>query len=307
MNGIIKIDKPSGLTSHDVVDIVRRKFSVKQVGHAGTLDPFATGLLIVGIGNGTRILEYLLHARKTYDVTARIGITTDTYDKTGKTVEEIPCDKNDEEIRQALVSFVGDYDQIPPIYSSKKYDGVRLYKLARAGKVITMPPVRVKIYSIEIESIKKPYVKFKAVVSGGTYIRALCRDFGMKLGCGAIAEELRRVQVDEFDLLNCVDINNPGAFDSSNIIPLEEITRFMFKTIVVNDEGSKKIENGRPIEVDDIISYEDFNKGELVRIIDKKGKLISISLTERRSTFVSTISKTERKDIVVRPKKVFKN
>jgi tRNA pseudouridine55 synthase len=307
MNGIIKIDKPSGITSHDVVNIVRKISSVKQVGHAGTLDPFATGLLIVGIGNGTRILEYFLHAKKTYDVIARIGLTTDTYDKTGKTVEENSCDRSEEEIRETLLSFVGDYDQVPPIYSSKKYAGVRLYKLARSGKIITMPPVRVKIHSIEIESIKKPYVKFKTVVSGGTYIRSLCRDFGIKLGCGAIAQELRRIQVDRLDLSDCVDIQRRDNLDMSKIMSLEEVTRFMFKTVVVNDLGSKKIEDGRPIGIDDVTFYEDFNKGELVRILDKNGKLISISLSERKSSFFSTIDKAERKDIVIRPKKVFRN
>ncbi len=307
MNGIIKVDKPSGLTSHDVVNLVRKMSSVRQVGHAGTLDPFATGLLIVGIGNGTRILEYLLHGTKTYDVTAKLGIITDTYDKTGKTIEENPCDKDEDQIRETLLSFVGDYDQVPPIYSSKKYAGVRLYKLARAGKIITMPPTRVKIHSIEIESINKPYVRFKTTVSAGTYIRSLCRDFGMKLGCGAIAEELRRVQIDQFDLSNCVEIDHIDALDASNIISLEEVTRLIFKTVVANDKGSKKIQNGMPLEINDIDFYEDFNKAELIRIVDKDGKLISIGIAERKSTFLSTIEKKERNDIILRPKKVFKN
>ncbi len=262
---------------------------------------------IVGIGNGTRILEYLLHAQKTYDVTAKLGIITDTYDKTGKMIEENPCDKDEEQIRETLLSFVGDYDQIPPIYSSKKYAGVRLYKLARAGKIITMPPVRVKIHSIEIESINKPYVKFKTTVSAGTYIRSLCRDFGMKLGCGAIAEELRRIQIDPFDLSNCVNIQGTDTFDASNIISLEEVTRLIFKTVVINENGSNKIENGRPLEIDDIDFYEDFNKEELIRIVDKNGKLISIGVAERKSSFLSTIGKKERNDTILRPKKVFKN
>lgn len=307
MNGIIKIDKPSGPTSHDVVNRVRKISSVKQVGHAGTLDPFASGLLIVGIGNGTRILEYFLHSEKVYDVTAKLGLTTDTFDRTGNVVEENACEKNPSEIEKALLSFVGDYDQVPPMYSSKKYFGVRLYELARAGRVMTMPPVRVKVHSIDVESIKLPYVKFRAKVSGGTYIRSLCRDFGMKLGCGAIAYELKRIQVGPFELSNFVDVYNMNALDLSNVITLEEATRVLFKTVIVNENGSKKIENGNPLEIEDIFSYEEFNKNDTIRVLDLNGNLISMANSERNSNFFSTIDKKERKDILIRPKKVFKN
>lgn len=302
MNGIIKVDKPIGPTSHDVVERIRKLSNLKRVGHAGTLDPFASGLLIVGIGNGTRILEYFLHLPKTYEVIAHLGIITDTYDRTGKIMEQHACETDENKVRETLLSFVGEYDQIPPMYSAKKYSGIKLYELARVGKIITMPPVTVKIRDIEIERIELPYVKFKVVVSGGTYVRALCRDIGMKLGCGAIAEELRRTEIGPFDLKGSI---NPFDQVDMNVISLEAATRLLFKAVVVNESGEMKMKNGIPLRIEDVIMYETFKKGENVRILNKNNELLSISIAERNSDFFHTIEEHERRDVLLRPKKVF--
>ncbi len=304
-NGILKVDKPSGPTSHDVVDRIRRLTSVKRVGHAGTLDPFATGLLLVGIGKGTRLLEYLTHCKKTYEVVAKLGVTTDTFDRDGKVVEECRCTADENEIEKALKSFIGDYDQIPPMYSSKKYNGIRLYKLAREGKIVNMPPKRVKIHSIEIINMNLPYVHFIANVSEGTYIRALCRDLGMKLGCGAIAHELRRTGIGQFKVDNSVDVYDTDRINDESILSLEKVTEAFFPTVVANEQGVKIMLDGQPLKVDDVKKFDKFSKEELVRVVNSSGKLISLSISERKSDFILTLKKLKRNEVVLRPKKVF--
>lgn len=304
-NGILKVDKPSGPTSHDVVDRIRKLTSVSRVGHAGTLDPFATGLLLVGIGKGTRLLEYIAHCKKTYEVVTKLGVTTDTFDRDGRIVEKHQCVASEKEIKETLKSFIGDYDQIPPMYSSKKYKGVRLYKLAREGKVVNMPPKRVKIHSIEIVNIDLPYVHFIVDVSEGTYVRALCRDLGMKLGCGAIAYELRRTRIEPFGVDDSTDVYDVDHIDDENILSLEKVTESFFPTVVASEQGIKAMLNGQPLKVDDVKKLDEFSKGELVRVVDSNGSLISISFSERKSDFVLTLRKLKRNEVVLRPKKVF--
>ncbi len=304
-SGILKIDKPSGPTSHDVVERVRRLTSIKRVGHAGTLDPFATGLLLIGIGKGTRLLEYLTDCKKTYDAVAKLGTITDTFDRDGELVEENQCTADEVEVESALKSFVGYYDQVPPMYSSKKYNGVRLYKLAREGKIVNMPPKRVKIYSLEVVEINLPYVHFIADVSKGTYIRALCRDLGMKLGCGAIAYELRRTRIGQFEVNDSIDAYSVERVDDKDIMSLEKITESFFPTVVVNEQGVKNMLNGQPLKVEDLKEFDEFSKGEMLRVINSKGKLISLSIGERKSDFILTLRKLKKNEVILRPKKVF--
>ncbi len=304
-NGILKVDKPSGPTSHDVVDRVRRLTLTKRVGHSGTLDPFATGLLLIGVGSATRLLEYLLHMDKTYEVVAKLGVVTDTFDKNGKIVEKHPCTVDEKSIREVLNSFVGEYDQVPPMYSSKKYNGTRLYKLARAGKIITMPPKRVKIHLIDILKIDIPYVHFVAVVSEGTYIRALCRDLGMSLGCGAIAYKLRRIRIGNFDVEGAIDVYKTDHLEDHDFITLEEITNSLFPTVIITEEAVNSVLNGQPVTVEGIKSFDEFGKKELVRIIEPTGKFISIAVSERKSTYIPTLKRLGKQEIILRPKKVF--
>jgi tRNA pseudouridine55 synthase len=304
-NGILKVNKPSGPTSHDVVNRVRKLTSLKRVGHAGTLDPFAEGLLLVGIGKGTRLLEYLLHQKKTYDVVMKLGVITDTFDREGKVVEERPVEVDENEIIEAMKTFVGEYDQVPPMYSSKKYKGVKLYELARKGKIITMPPKKVKIHSLNVVDIALPYVHFVVDVSEGTYIRALCRDIGMKLGCGAIAQELRRTSIGPFSLKDAVDVYEIDELDERAILSLEEVAEKFFKKALVMENAVEKVLNGQKVKISELKDFDDFEKGELVRILGKEGKLLAIAVAERKSSFISTLKRQKRDEAILRPKKVF--
>ncbi|MEJ5258460.1 MAG: tRNA pseudouridine(55) synthase TruB [Fervidobacterium sp.] len=310
VNGILLVDKEKGPTSHDIVDRVRRLFSVKQVGHSGTLDPFATGLLVIGVGKATRLLEYLQHDTKVYKVKFKLGVITDTFDITGQVMEENPVEVSEIEILEAVKSFVGTYKQVPPAYSAKKYQGKKLYELAREGKIINLPPREVTIYDIYDIKIALPYVEFTTKVSSGTYIRSLCMDIGYKLGCGATAVELRRISVGKFsvdDAINIPKIDRNENVDEirekaiRSLIPIEQVLDFP-KVEVNNVE---RIFNGVQPTVNDIIEIEDFEKDDLIQIYFQ-GKLIALAKAERSSSFINTLKKQSRNERIAKLIKVFK-
>lgn len=193
MNGILLIDKPQGPTSHDVVSFLRKKLKVKKVGHAGTLDPEATGLLILLIGQATKESNRFLNSAKSYEVKCRLGITTDTDDAAGKVLKTGSVGGlKTAEIKNVINSFCGEIKQVVPRYSAIKLKGKKLYELARQGKVVELPERKVTIYSIRIKNISLPDIDFAVDCSKGTYIRSLCRDIGEKLGCGGCVWKLRR-------------------------------------------------------------------------------------------------------------------
>jgi tRNA pseudouridine55 synthase len=207
--GFILINKPAGITSHDVVDKLREITKIKKIGHAGTLDPFATGLLILGIGREfTKKLSIFQKKDKEYIATLRLGAESDTFDKEGKIVEKkvekIPERK---EIEEVLKSFFGEIEQIPPAFSAKKIKGKKLYELARKGIKVEPKPQKVKIYEISILEYNFPYLKIKVKCSSGTYIRSLANDIGKKLGCGAYVEDLIRTKIGEFSIENAVELS----------------------------------------------------------------------------------------------------
>ncbi len=207
--GFILINKPSGITSHDVVDELRKITKIKKIGHAGTLDPFATGLLILGIGREfTKKLSIFQKKDKEYVATLRLGAESDTFDRDGKIVEK-PVEKipEREEIEKVLKSFLGEIEQIPPVFSAKKVRGRKLYELARKGIKVEPKPQKVKIYEISILEYKFPYLKIKVKCSSGTYIRSLANDIGKKLGCGAYVDELVRTKIGEFSIEKAVDLS----------------------------------------------------------------------------------------------------
>jgi tRNA pseudouridine55 synthase len=206
--GFILINKPAGITSHDVVDKLREITKIKKIGHAGTLDPFATGLLILGIGREfTKKLSIFQKKDKEYIATLRLGAESDTFDREGKIVEKkvekIPERKKVEEV---LKNFLGEIEQIPPVFSAKKIRGKKLYELARKGIKVTPKPHKVKIYEISILEYRFPHLKIKVKCSSGTYIRSLANDIGKKLGCGAYVEELIRTKIGEFLIENAVEL-----------------------------------------------------------------------------------------------------
>jgi tRNA pseudouridine55 synthase len=207
--GFILINKPAGITSHDVVDKLREITKIKKIGHAGTLDPFATGLLILGIGREfTKKLSIFQKKDKEYIATLRLGAESDTFDKEGKIVEKkvkkIPERK---EIEEVLKNFLGEIEQIPPAFSAKKIKGKKLYELARRGIKVKPKPQKVKIYEISILEYEFPYLKIKIKCSSGTYIRSLANDIGKKLGCGAYVEDLMRTKIGEFSIENAVELS----------------------------------------------------------------------------------------------------
>ncbi len=201
MDGILNIDKPKDWTSHDVVAKIRSHFKIKKVGHAGTLDPNATGVLLICIGKATKRTGFLTGQKKTYEGTLLLGITTDTQDIKGKVIKKIKVEKVDTELLSGILEdLTGDVSQIPPMYSAVHYKGERLYKLARKGIKVNPEPRKVHIYSIELLSINIPEISIRVVCSKGTYIRTLADTIGEKLGYGACLKELRRIQVGDFHI-----------------------------------------------------------------------------------------------------------
>lgn len=207
--GVLLIDKPSGMTSHDVVDAVRRHFKIKKVGHGGTLDPMATGLLAVLLGQGTKFSQQMMGSDKTYEGTMHLGVKTDTQDAEGEILEEHPCESvTEEDVRNQFNAWIGDHMQTPPMVSAIKMNGVPLYKLARQGKTVEREPRLIHIYSFALTTFSLPLVSFRLRCTKGTYVRTLCHDIGETLGCGAHLSALRRTE------------SGPAHID--NALPLEQ-------------------------------------------------------------------------------------
>lgn len=201
MDGILVVDKPKGITSHDVVDVVRRRFGMRRVGHAGTLDPMATGVLVMLLGRATKSADTFLKDDKEYVATLFFGRSTDTQDATGKVLEKKDVNGLDiDTVRKALESFRGNMEQIPPMVSAKKYKGKKLYELARKGKTIPRKPCPITIHEIELLEFAPPEVIFRVKCSKGTYVRTLCEDIGRSLGYPAHMSALKRTQSGRFSL-----------------------------------------------------------------------------------------------------------
>ncbi len=201
IDGLLIVDKPAGWTSHDVIGRLRRLTGIRRIGHAGTLDPLATGVLPLGIGQGTRVLEYISDAEKQYTATLELGAVTDTYDADGTVIERRDwTGVSEQAIRYVLDGFRGAIEQQPPIYSAIKQGGVPLHRLARAGKVLTPPTRTVTIVALEVIAIDLPRVTIAVTCSKGTYIRSLAHDIGRRLGCGAHLTGLRRTKTGGFTI-----------------------------------------------------------------------------------------------------------
>jgi tRNA pseudouridine55 synthase len=199
VSGVLVMDKPAGMTSHDVVAAVRRLLHIKQVGHFGTLDPFATGVLPLSVGKATRFAQFYLKSRKAYEGVIRFGFATDTYDATGKAAAEaVACEVSRGALEETFRAFTGRVMQTPPPFSAKRVAGTRAYKLARQHKPVSLAPVEVEIYALELLSFEAGLAHFAVECSGGTYVRSLAHDVGQKLGCPAHLASLRRTAVAEF-------------------------------------------------------------------------------------------------------------
>lgn len=206
--GFLNIDKPQGMTSHDVVAIVRKGIGIKKVGHAGTLDPMATGVLVICIGHATRLSDYVMHQTKVYSATVHLGITTDTYDAEGETVATQAGEVSQADVEAVLPRFRGDIKQIPPMYSAIKQGGKKLYELAREGKMVERPPRDVTISQLDLHDWAFPEFNLTVQCSAGTYIRSLAYDIGEAVRLGGHLSALRRIQSGYFTIENAVSIDD---------------------------------------------------------------------------------------------------
>src|SRR5213595_3514075 len=229
-DGVLLVDKAEGMTSHDVVALVRRNLQVRKVGHCGTLDPIATGLLLITVGRGTKVQDLLMSEDKEYTGTFVLGVTTDTQDRQGEVIQQRPVPALDEnQIRAAFEKFRGDFYQIPPMVSAKKHGGIPLYKLARQGKVVEREPRLVHVYRYTIDRIVLPEIDFSVLCSKGFYVRTYAHDIGEALVCGAHLKSLRRTKSGRFDVTNAItvdEIKNATREDILNqMLSLPEVSR----------------------------------------------------------------------------------
>jgi tRNA pseudouridine55 synthase len=229
-DGVLLVDKAEGMTSHDVVALLRRKLQVRKVGHCGTLDPIATGLLLITVGRGTKVQDLLMSEDKEYVGTFVLGVTTDTQDRQGEVIQQRPVPALDEtQIRAAFEKFRGDFYQLPPMVSAKKHGGVPLYKLARQGKVVEREPRLVHVYRYTIDRIGLPEIDFSVLCSKGFYVRTYAHDIGETLGCGAHLKSLRRTKSGRFDVANAISVaqikDAPREEISNRLLSLPDVSR----------------------------------------------------------------------------------
>lgn len=271
MLGIINLYKPVGKTSHDMVYFIRKTLGIKRVGHTGTLDPCAEGVLPVLVGRATALSDFLMVGDKIYTATVRLGITTDTYDTTGTVLNKTTPDVSLTDIEKALKDFTGELEQEPPMYSAIKIGGKKLYHLAREGKEIERPKRKITIFDISVFDFDKENNEFKMRVhcSKGTYIRSLCHDLGKALGCGAAMSALVRNKTGIFEdseALTCEMIENAvKGGDFSFITPPDKVLS-EFPEITVNEETSRKIRNGIMLRTNQL--GINLSVGEKIRIYD---------------------------------------
>ncbi len=241
MDGLLLVDKPAGITSHDTVDRVRRALGVRRVGHAGTLDPMASGLLVMGVGRGTRLLRFLSAFDKEYEGTATLGVDTDTLDAEGTVTTRAPVDVSPEAIRKAFADLTGDLLQAPPTFSAVKVGGRPLHRAARAGAPVAAQPRPVRVEVFDLVSYDPPNAAFRVVCSTGTYVRVLVSDVGRALGCGAHLSRLVRTRVGPFAL---ADARSPG--EPGNLLPLEAAVAHL-PSITLTSPEVEAAGHGRPL------------------------------------------------------------
>ncbi len=274
MNGFLIVDKPAGMTSHDVVNAVRRLAGMRRVGHAGTLDPLATGVLVLALGAATRLVQFIDNSNKTYRATLRLGETTTTYDADGDLVERCPVTVSQAEVEAALAGFRGDIVQIPPMYSAVKVKGQKLYKLARQGKEIERAARPVTIHRLDVLAWALPDVTIEVVCSAGTYIRSLAYDVGQTLGCGAHLTALSRTAAGEFRLedshtLEALDAVAQAGRLAEVLLPPEAALAAL-PVIVLTPEQEQAVRFGQALTLDNAPD------ATLAQARDAAGRLVAV-------------------------------
>ena len=281
IHGIINVYKEKGFTSHDVVAKLRGIVGQKKIGHTGTLDPDATGVLPVCLGKATKLCDLLTDKNKTYEAVLLLGKTTDTQDITGEVLEEKSTEAlTEEKVREAIEGFIGDYEQIPPMYSALKVNGKKLYELAREGKVIERKARPVKILDIQIREIDLPKVRMEVSCSKGTYIRTLCHDIGEKLGCGGCMESLIRTRVSTFRIEDAKTLDEIETLKQEGklaelLVPIDAMFPF-YPKITVKDDWKAFAKNGNPLDLKMLKEACGQDEETQVRLYDESGKFIAI-------------------------------
>ena len=281
-NGVLIIRKEKGYTSNDVVQVLRGILKQKKIGHTGTLDPDAEGVLPVCLGHATKLAEMLTAQEKEYEAGIRLGITTDTQDMTGNVLQESSMQIGFEQLKAAADSFLGDYMQTPPMYSAVKIGGKKLYEIARKGREIDRPARKVTIYSLELADYDFPQARLNVSCSKGTYIRTLCHDIGQKLGCGACMSSLVRIRSGRFTLDQALTLNQVKAMKEAGeieekILSLEELLSDLPAIRVSSPGAHRMLRNGNRIAAGDLQADPSVCKdGQLVRAYDGDGTLTGV-------------------------------
>ncbi|MBQ9134928.1 MAG: tRNA pseudouridine(55) synthase TruB [Lachnospiraceae bacterium] len=279
-NGVINIYKEKGFTSHDVVAKMRGILKQKKIGHTGTLDPDAEGVLPVCLGSATKLCDMLTDKEKEYVAVMRLGVVTDTQDLSGTVLKEMSVNVSEEEALTAIKSFEGEYGQIPPMYSALKVDGKRLYELARQGKEVERKPRQITIFETEILSVNMPEITFRVRCSKGTYIRTLCHDIGEKLGCGAAMADLKRTQSGQFKadtairLSELEQIRDKDSVDKV-LIPVDEMFAD-YAAVHVPEEITRLVQNGNSFYLNQIVERRMFGNEEPVRVYDRTDRFYGV-------------------------------
>ena len=250
MNGIVIVDKPQEWTSQDVTARLRRVFNTRRIGHGGTLDPMATGVLPVFVGRGTRGVEFFEHAEKTYETVLRLGLTTDTEDVWGETREERPVDFTAQKLEEVLESFRGEILQVPPMYSALKVNGQKLCDLARKGKEVERQPRPITIHELTLLEVTENTLRLRVRCSKGTYIRTLCKDIGEALGCGGCMQELRRIQAGEYTIDEAVPLQTLlDAEDPEQYLRTVDTMFRNYPAVKLTPNQEKRCRNGNAFSV----------------------------------------------------------
>ena len=283
MKGVVIVDKPAGITSHDAVDRVRKLLGERKAGHTGTLDPMATGVLAVCVGEATKIASFLTGDDKVYEATMRLGVRTDTLDMTGQVLTEQQPRATDADVKAALAAFTGTITQVPPQYSAVKVRGKALYKWARKGIRVEPPPREVQIREILLQGIELPRVRFTVTCSKGTYVRTLCADMGDRLGCGAALEQLRRTRSGIFRLQDAVRLDGESddgirARLEPGLIPMNQALPGL-RDIVIPPLLEQKLAKGHQPDVEGLAALQipSLATADVVKFISGEGRLVALA------------------------------
>jgi tRNA pseudouridine55 synthase len=283
ISGIFNIDKPAGCTSFQVVSLVRRLSGVQRVGHAGTLDPSATGVLVVCLGQATRLIEYMMESTKVYRAEVRLGITTDTLDATGKTLSQAdPSNISRQQVEEALAAFVGEIDQVPPMFSALKHGGEPLYRYARAQRQVERRARRVTIHRLQLLAFEPPLATVEVECGKGTYIRALAHDLGQQLGCGAHLATLARLRVGPFTLDDACSLPElEAAFQEARwqrLLQPADVGLLSWPAVTLSEAQERAVRFGQCLAADalELSPAQATENDQLCRAYSPRGQLVAI-------------------------------